>query len=1061
VAGDKVEVFNCYDNKDTLIGFDDFESFTVNGINYTSAALLQAALLDVIYSRSTLGNDASEVIQDNVPIKITVDIEMDDTIFTIPAKINAGPSFTVGETNTVYFNCVAVEDFYSSKVIIYALIGLGKGTYGAGGTPITIDNLQLIETIGGSAGAITNPTTETIEFTTTTSVWQWLNAQANEITIQPQSEGFTIFKGSVNGVATSYLWKGAPGVYGVGELQSVEADFELLEQEDTTVVTDKYVTFRLAVGQSAEPANLAQILNTNVGFGGIVQIGALPIVRGPLTSLILLNVRQTIDDVLSVFVYAFTSPVGAWGYGGGNIVPSMLKYISQRALTVADIEDDVNTVTVDLGTLATDDYLTPLNSVARAFTDVNKTYYVVYDRDGISYTQRFIGTPGTYGGAGTPFTLAMFAAGPTSETPPYIVPTMNQVNAQGNTINNGHTAWANDNGTFVAEPEGFQFKMPNEKKVVHRQADIPEDYPAVVTVNWPAKPADDIPAFISDIEALGSDLPKDFFISGSIQDGEVFVIEYMLGDTTKKTLDFSALITPAASGNSFNEVLRNGNDLFFFGRNSTSASSSSPSVCMALYNCRNVKDYLVYERMEQTDIPLNSRVHGSVFHDGFLYAVTRPGVNTIDTQVIKINPYDLTDKKTITLSGLTGSTGANSIEGYKNSVFILLSNSVPGNYKQRFIKIDDNLSSFEILFEYTSTASLNTNRYSVGHLPFIIYNDEIYIFSAVYGAANYYKASVHVYNFMGDILRSNEGFALVNPNTLTNYFIPHWMTVFNDKLIVTTSSNTGSPRQVLRLDTKSLIVEEQLVTGGGMTDDHSIMSNGMICLNQESSVTRPLYLLKYNDFTNFTEGYGPHVSSGSIDYKHYSRESLNLTNYVKTINGTVPDSAGNYVLPNMVNSPIIIASKAGLSDSVIGSADGTTEKILAVIPVPANTVSKGMLRLDLSTMVSATGLASTKSIRIKTNTSNTLTGASTIASGTVAATSRYAPFERTKLDFTGSAIRSTGLTALTDTAVSTAAISSVSFNPAVTNYIFITGQLASAADDITLMSFSIVNNKEI
>jgi len=55
VSGDKVAIYNAYDKNDQRINLDHYSNFTVNGVAYNSAALLQAALLSVIYTRDTLG----------------------------------------------------------------------------------------------------------------------------------------------------------------------------------------------------------------------------------------------------------------------------------------------------------------------------------------------------------------------------------------------------------------------------------------------------------------------------------------------------------------------------------------------------------------------------------------------------------------------------------------------------------------------------------------------------------------------------------------------------------------------------------------------------------------------------------------------------------------------------------------------------------------------------------------------------------------------------------------------------------------------------------------------
>ncbi|MCZ8144861.1 MAG: hypothetical protein O9259_06220 [Flavobacterium sp.] len=61
VAGDYIHIVNIYDSKIALTkdGPVKYDEFTVNGISYASAALLQGALLPVLYTRGTLGGGGS------------------------------------------------------------------------------------------------------------------------------------------------------------------------------------------------------------------------------------------------------------------------------------------------------------------------------------------------------------------------------------------------------------------------------------------------------------------------------------------------------------------------------------------------------------------------------------------------------------------------------------------------------------------------------------------------------------------------------------------------------------------------------------------------------------------------------------------------------------------------------------------------------------------------------------------------------------------------------------------------------------------------------------------
>lgn len=51
-AGDRLMIFNCYDNRDVLVELQMYDQFNVDGITYDNVTDLQSALLDVTYVRS-------------------------------------------------------------------------------------------------------------------------------------------------------------------------------------------------------------------------------------------------------------------------------------------------------------------------------------------------------------------------------------------------------------------------------------------------------------------------------------------------------------------------------------------------------------------------------------------------------------------------------------------------------------------------------------------------------------------------------------------------------------------------------------------------------------------------------------------------------------------------------------------------------------------------------------------------------------------------------------------------------------------------------------------------
>lgn len=55
IAGDTIKIVNTYDSNLQLLASTNYADFTVDGSSYASAALLQSALLPVLFTRDTLG----------------------------------------------------------------------------------------------------------------------------------------------------------------------------------------------------------------------------------------------------------------------------------------------------------------------------------------------------------------------------------------------------------------------------------------------------------------------------------------------------------------------------------------------------------------------------------------------------------------------------------------------------------------------------------------------------------------------------------------------------------------------------------------------------------------------------------------------------------------------------------------------------------------------------------------------------------------------------------------------------------------------------------------------
>jgi hypothetical protein len=231
-AGEKLSIYNCYENGDVLIEYTHYSEFSVNGDTFQSAEALQEALLDVVFARLTLGGS---IVQDNKTIRKYFNAGSNEiTLEAALELINALPTYTVSEIESVLFvsrSAVQQVDGFTPPVFKFKMIGRGKGTYGIGGTQLFKTNLELIYSQPSTSleDIENDESTDIINYGSITgqTIDQWLNLHA-PIIVQPLSEGYTLFKGSIGGFQKDYLFIGDAVTYGAGEAQSTTDDFQLL-----------------------------------------------------------------------------------------------------------------------------------------------------------------------------------------------------------------------------------------------------------------------------------------------------------------------------------------------------------------------------------------------------------------------------------------------------------------------------------------------------------------------------------------------------------------------------------------------------------------------------------------------------------------------------------------------------------------------------------------------------------------------------------------------------------------------------------------------------------------
>lgn len=128
VAGDYIHIVNVYDSKIALTkdGPVKYDKFTVNGISYASAALLQSALLPALYTRNTLGGGGGGsvgtidqvLLNGNEVSSDTPMIYPDNGIFrTVYGNGEASYEDTINGTVTGFTSFInhAVSAFFNTK----------------------------------------------------------------------------------------------------------------------------------------------------------------------------------------------------------------------------------------------------------------------------------------------------------------------------------------------------------------------------------------------------------------------------------------------------------------------------------------------------------------------------------------------------------------------------------------------------------------------------------------------------------------------------------------------------------------------------------------------------------------------------------------------------------------------------------------------------------------------------------------------------------------------------------------------------------------------------------
>ncbi|WP_294823618.1 hypothetical protein [uncultured Flavobacterium sp.] len=471
VAGSRLEIFNCYERADVLLPLTPYNEITVNGNTYGSAASLQSGLLDILYQRNSLeGDDPVPVNQNNTGQVLTyywffqdAPTEAIATIF-----INEHITFAVSEIQAV--NLFRFQYFKDGSYYnyVFAFIG-GKGTWGSGSNPVTMNQLKFI--------SINPVTTEDIfedDITYILPLGEIMNKSFFLATANSHGGDFSnsgksyYFSYYVEDILYFALFTGEPGIYGTQAGNPfLETDFAQVTNSEVPPVIEQNNTglwrnfnFILDNGDELDINNLevAEYFNNRANFINISET----------TTPVIFEFRKYVQGSMQRYLFIFLRGKGQWGAvenGGMEVYPQNFLPLPVVRVVWQDIESDPNTVTVSLGEVAPENFLEAANADECDFTDTDNIYYLVYASEGVDYSMRFVGAPGVYGGDGPnagDFSESDFVAGPTSETPPEIIPTLAQVSAQGNQSEMALVV-SGASGKLFHESDRLMFRRPDHE----------------------------------------------------------------------------------------------------------------------------------------------------------------------------------------------------------------------------------------------------------------------------------------------------------------------------------------------------------------------------------------------------------------------------------------------------------------------------------------------------------------------------------------------------------------------------------------------------------------------
>lgn len=276
VRGDRIEIFNCYERKDVLVALTGFEHFNVNGTIHNSAASLQQALIDVLYTRSVGGGGSSS--QNNTGRYISISprrgvnapattTELAQYINTsTPTGLLSGGFMTITETNAPVFlaSTAKVDEAYYKHVFVF--LG-GKGTWGSMpyGAAVTNTQFKLLSVTALVPEDIDPENITELGEITEGAFLTAANAQERDFSDEKKTHYLSYYNGPILNVS---LFTGEPGIYGGESPQFSNADFTVATKSTTKPSPIPTLQQLLASNGSAALPIVLSANNKKINYSG-------------------------------------------------------------------------------------------------------------------------------------------------------------------------------------------------------------------------------------------------------------------------------------------------------------------------------------------------------------------------------------------------------------------------------------------------------------------------------------------------------------------------------------------------------------------------------------------------------------------------------------------------------------------------------------------------------------------------------------------------------------------------------------------------------------------------